>query len=333
MTEAGQYRVLTDLLCEGRWNLSWRLHSNFFQYLFIFISFSVRKYSTIQQNKAKQNQNRNKTEKKPIYCNYKICLGLLNLIRNGLIQTFLAFHDIQHFSKPCTYEKWSLKVRVYLGMYCFVQIQPSSVPNAEYSNTIQGTKGGNLFLWLSIHVHAQGVIKIFWKWYVSRGSLEGGDVKIVVVAGVLYNLPASGSQEGYMQCVQRWWKRADGVLFHRGDSGWVRNMLFLLHSLTQAFPNGYLCVCMCVCVKLQMWDSTAHLGYFYEITQCSSFNRIERNKCEISNIFLHFTGRNKESRKKVMICSINCLAIVSFLQFCEPKLLWRFMMSADNCRC
>lgn len=152
MTEAGQYRVLTDLLCEGRWNLSWRLHSNFFQYLFIFISFSVRKYSTIQQNKAKQNQNRNKTEKKPIYYKYKICLGLLNLIRSGLIQILLAFHETQYFSKRCMCQKWSLKIRVYLGIYCFVQIQASSVPIAEYSNAIQGA-GENLFPWPTTHVH------------------------------------------------------------------------------------------------------------------------------------------------------------------------------------
>lgn len=153
----------TDLsLCWADENSQLKIALQLFSVLIcIYIIFSKTKNNnTIQQNRKKQ---KDKTEKKPIYCNYKICLGLLNLIRNGLIQTLLAFHDVQHFSKPCTCEKWSLKVRVYLGMYCFVQIQPSSVPNAEYSNTIQGTEGGNLFLWLSIHVHAQGVIKIFLK--------------------------------------------------------------------------------------------------------------------------------------------------------------------------
>lgn len=81
-------------------------------------------------------------------------------------------------------------------------------------------------------------------------------MKIVVVSGVLYNLPTSQSQDirrAMCSVCRGDGKRADGVIFHRGDSRWVRKVLFLLHSHTQAFPNGYLCVRVHVrvCVELQ----------------------------------------------------------------------------------
>lgn len=78
-------------------------------------------------------------------------------------------------------------------------------------------------------------------------------MKIVVVAGVLYNFPTSQPQDlrrAMCSVCRGDVKRADGVLFHRGDSQWVRKVLFLfipipMHFLMAISVCEYACVCMC----------------------------------------------------------------------------------------
>lgn len=145
---------------------------------------------------------------------------------------------------------------MYLGIYCFVQIQAPLVPTAEYPNTIQGTEGGNLFARPAQYSCAHGLSR-FQKMMCWGREFRGEDTKIVVVAGVLPNLPTpqpQGFRRAMCSVCRDDEKRAAGVLLHSRDSQWVKKLLSFFTSTPGHFlMSTSVCMsCAYVCAKLQV---------------------------------------------------------------------------------